>query len=146
MVGEAGGAAWPARATGGAHVNQSTTKSTVTVTIAGEEYTIRAEAAPEYMRRCAALVDQTVSQVMRQGALVEAHKAAILAALSLSDQLFQARAEAEALRREIARLAARLTADIEASVPAGDLASPREDALGSPPGATEPGRASAEDG
>jgi len=127
-------------------VNQSTTKSTVTVTIAGDEYTVRAEAAPEYIRECAALVDETIGQVMRQGALVEAHKAAILAALSLTDQLFQALAETEALRREIARLAAKLTADVEASLLAGDLASPPEDSLASPPGATGPGRASAANG
>lgn len=126
-------------------MNQATTKSTVTVVIAGEEYTIRAEASPEYMRECAAFVDHTISQVMRQRTLVEAHKAAILAALSLTDQLFQARAETEALRREIARLAEKLTADIEATVPAGDLASHHEDALGSP-GATRPGRASAAEG
>ena len=75
--------------------------------IAGEEYTIRAEATPDYTRECAAFVD-TGAQIERQGALVEGHKAAILAALSLTDQLFQARAETEALRREIARLAEKL--------------------------------------
>ncbi|HEX7091667.1 MAG TPA: cell division protein ZapA [Longimicrobiales bacterium] len=106
-------------------MSEAASKSTVTVVIAGEEYTIRAEAAPEYMIECAAFVDHTLSQILRQGSLVEGHKAAILAALSLTDQLFQARAEAEALRREVARLAEKLTADIEASVRAGDLASSR---------------------
>lgn len=140
----AGGLGRPA-AGGDSHVNETTTKSTVTVVIAGEEYTIRAEAAPEYMRECAAFVDHTVSQVVRQGALVEGHKAAILAALSLTDQLFQARAETEALRREIARLAEKLTADIEASVSGGDLAPHPEGALGSP-GTARSGRASAAGG
>lgn len=123
-------------------MSDTPTKSTVTVVIAGEEYTIRAEAAPEYMRECAAFVDHAVSQVVRNGALVEGHKAAILAALSLTDQLFQARAETEALRREIARLAEKLTADIEASMPTGDLAPHREDALASPEAARS-GRAPA---
>src|SRR5690554_5034892 len=97
------------------------------------------------MIECAAFVDHTLSQILRQGSLVEGHKAAILAALSLTDQLFQARAEAEALRRELARLAEKLTADIEASVRAGDLAPHPEGTLGSP-GAARPGRASAAGG
>jgi cell division protein ZapA len=106
-------------------LSEAATKSSVTVTIGGEEYTIRAEASPDYMIECASFVDQTLSQILRQGSLVEGHKAAILAALSITDQLFQARAETEALRREVARLAEKLTADIEASVGSGDLASSR---------------------
>ncbi len=98
-------------------------KTVVTVEIAGEEYTIRAEATPDYTRECARYVDATIAQIERQGGLVEVQKAAILAALSLTDQLFQARAEVDALRRELARLARELTADIEARVDAHDLAS-----------------------
>lgn len=98
-------------------------KSVVTVEIAGEAYTIRSEATPDYTRACAAYVDETIAQVERQGGLVEVQKAAILAALSLTDQLFQARAETDALRREVARLASGLTRDIEARLAALDLAS-----------------------
>jgi cell division protein ZapA len=98
-------------------------KTVVTVVIAGDEYTIRSEATPDYTRECAEYVDRTLAQIQRQGTLVEAHKAAILAALSLTDQLFQARAEADALRREIARLASKLAGDIERKMSAEDLAS-----------------------
>jgi len=99
------------------------TKTVVTVEIAGEEYTIRADASPEYTRECAAYVDQTISQIEQQAALVEAHKAAILAALSLADQLFQARAETDALRDEIARLAGNLAEGIDARLDTSGLAS-----------------------
>ncbi|HEX7119704.1 MAG TPA: cell division protein ZapA [Longimicrobiales bacterium] len=98
-------------------------KTVVTVQIAGEEYTIRAEATPDYTIECAKYVDETIAQIERQGGLVEVQKAAILAALSLTDQLFQARAEADALRGEIARLARGLAGDIEARIGAPDLAS-----------------------
>lgn len=98
-------------------------KTIVTVEIAGEEYTIRAEATPDYTLRCARYVDETIAQIERQGGLVEVQKAAILAALSLTDQLFQARAEAEALRRDLAALAEELAAGIEARLGAPDLAS-----------------------
>ncbi|HEX6940693.1 MAG TPA: cell division protein ZapA [Longimicrobiales bacterium] len=101
------------------------TKTIVTVEIAGEEYTIRADATPDYTIRCARYVDETIAQVERQSGLVEMQKAAILAALSLTDQLFHARAEADALREEIARLARELTGDIEARLGAPDLASER---------------------
>jgi cell division protein ZapA len=104
-------------------VSERTPKAIVTVEIAGDEYTIRADATPDYTRECAAYVDRTISEIQRKGPLVEGHKTAILAALALTDQLFQARAEAEALKREVARLADRLVADIEAKMTAEDLAS-----------------------
>lgn len=100
-----------------------TSKTVVNVQIAGEEYAIRADASPEYTRECAEYVDRTISMIESQSALVEAHKAAILAALSLADQLFQARAETEALREEIARLAGNLTTGIETRLEASGLAS-----------------------
>ncbi len=98
-------------------------RTVVTVEIAGEEYAIRSEATPDYTRECAAYVHDTIVQIERQGGLVEVQKAAILAALSLTDQLFQARAEADALRRELARLAGELAGDIESHLAASDLAS-----------------------
>jgi cell division protein ZapA len=97
-------------------------KSVVTVAIAGEEYTLRADATADYTRECAAYVDRTVSEILGQGTLVEAHKAVILSALSLADQLFQARAELDLLRRELSRLASKLASDIDAAAQSEDLA------------------------
>lgn len=91
-------------------------KTAVTVVIAGDEYTIRSEASAEYTRECAGYVDGAIGEILRQSSLVEVHKAVILAALSLADQLFRARAEADALRDQVARLADNLAADIEARV------------------------------
>lgn len=99
-------------------------KTVVTVSIAGEEYAIRADATPEYTRECAAYVDRTINEILAQGSLIQVHKAAILAALSLSDQLFQARQESEELRTAMAALARKLSAEIEVRLPTGsDLAS-----------------------
>jgi cell division protein ZapA len=94
----------------------------VTVVIAGEEYMIRTDATPDYTRDCADYLDRTIAGIQQNSKIVEGHKTAILAALALTDQLFQARAEAEALRSELARLADRLSADIERKMAAGDLA------------------------
>jgi cell division protein ZapA len=94
-------------------VSQPAERTIVTVEIAGEEYSIRAQASPEYTRECAAYVDRTLSEIMRQGSLVQAHKGAILAALALADELFQARSELESLRGEVTRRAIRMAGEIE---------------------------------
>lgn len=93
------------------------------VDIAGDSYTIRSEASEEYTRACARYVNETIDQIMSQGRLVEVHKAAILAAMALADQLFQAREAGEALRETVAERAARLVAQIQENTPGFDLAS-----------------------
>ena len=71
-------------------------RNLVTVTIAGEEYTLRSEATPEYTRECARYVDATIADIQRQSrSLMEPHKAAILAALSIVDQYFKAARDLE---------------------------------------------------
>ncbi len=97
-------------------------KTVVTVAIAGEDYTLRADATPEYTRECAAYVDETISEIRQQGPLIASHKAAILGALAITDQLFRARRELEAIRAESGALAARLTAEIEDCLASPDLA------------------------
>lgn len=98
-------------------------RTVTTVEIAGEEYAIRSEASSEYTMECARYVDRTIAEIMTRGSLVEAHKAAILAALALADQLFQARRETEDLHAEVARRSTRLLAEVEARLAAGGLAS-----------------------
>jgi cell division protein ZapA len=97
-------------------------RTVVTVEIAGEEYKIRAQASPDYTKQCAAYVDNRLSEIMRGGALVQPHKGAILAALALADELFQARAELEALRTAVTGRAESLTAQIEERLNPADLA------------------------
>lgn len=88
-------------------------RSSVTVRIAGEEHTIRANAAPEYTRRCAEFVDSRIREIQKKAGAIEAHKAAILAALSITDECFQARDELEGLKGELARRAETLSGRIE---------------------------------
>jgi cell division protein ZapA len=69
----------------------STTKSAVRVFIGGEEYTVRSELPAEYTKEVAAYLDAALKRVRDSLPMVESHKAAILAALSITDELFQAR-------------------------------------------------------
>ncbi|MEJ2501932.1 MAG: cell division protein ZapA [Gemmatimonadota bacterium] len=93
------------------------------VQIAGEEYTIRSDASAEYTRECARYVNETLDEIMVRGSLVEVHKAAILAAMALADQLFKSREQADDLRQRLARESTRLLEEIEAGLAAPDLAS-----------------------
>jgi len=88
-------------------------KSSVTVRIGGEDHIIRANVEPEYTRRCAEWVDDRITEIKSQLGLIESHKAAILAALSITDELFQAQGEAKALRKETARRAGTLARKLE---------------------------------
>ena len=69
----------------------STTKNAVRVIIGGEEFTVRSELPPEYTREVAAYLDGALKRVRDSLPMVETHKAAILAALAITDELFQAR-------------------------------------------------------
>lgn len=69
----------------------STAKNAVRVVIGGEEYTVRSELPPEYTREVAAYLDAALKRVRDSLPMVESHKAAILAALAITDELFQAR-------------------------------------------------------
>jgi cell division protein ZapA len=88
-------------------------KSSVTVRIGGEDHIIRANVEAEYTRRCAEWVDDRISEIKTQLGLIESHKAAILAALSITDELFQAQGQAKALRKETAKRAGVLARKLE---------------------------------
>ena len=88
-------------------------RTSVTVTIAGEEHTIRANAEPEYTRRCASIVDERIQNIRSQSGLLDVHRAAILAALSLTDELLQARATAEKEQEELSDRIRGVTARLE---------------------------------
>jgi cell division protein ZapA len=69
----------------------SSAKNAVRVTIGGEELTVRSELPPEYTREVAAYLDAALKRVRDSLPSVEVQKAAILAALAITDELFQAR-------------------------------------------------------
>ena len=93
----------------------SVKKYAVKVMIGGEEYTVRSDLPPEYTRDVAAYVDQQLKKVLSQGPLVETHKAAILAALAITDELFQSRKG----EREVAARLAAMADDLAKLLPAG---------------------------
>ena len=93
----------------------STKKHAVKVMIGGEEYTVRSDLPPEYTREVAAYLDQALKKVLSQAAIVETHKAAILAALDITNELFQARKG----EREVAARITALADDFAKMLPPG---------------------------
>jgi cell division protein ZapA len=90
-------------------------KHSTKVTICGEDYTIRSDVPPDRTRAVAAHVDKAIREVMGSAAVVESHKAAILAALSITDDLFRERAE----RGELAGSMQALSSEMRRWLPPG---------------------------
>lgn len=78
-------------------------KQPVKVSIGGEEYTVRSEFPPEYTREVAAYLDAQILQVRNMLPALDAQKVTVLAALAITDELFQAK---RGDREMAARLAA----------------------------------------
>ena len=76
----------------------------VKVSILGDEYSIRSDASPEQTRAVAEYVDKVIRQIMAGSQMVESHKAAILAALSITGELFEARDTGYALAGSMQKL------------------------------------------
>jgi cell division protein ZapA len=81
-------------------------RTSVRVTIFGDEYAIRSDASAAHTREVAEYVDRTIREVLSAGTIVETHKVAILAALKITDELFRLRTEERALTSAIEELSA----------------------------------------
>ena len=90
-----------------------TPRHTVTVEIAGEKHVLRSDVTPEYTRAVAAHVDATI-RALPGFQTLEPFRAATLAALSITDELFRAREEIRRLREEAAERAEAIAARLEA--------------------------------
>ena len=68
--------------------------------IAGRDYTIRSADAPEHVRRLAVYTDRKLTEILRSG-FVSREDGAVIAALSLSEELLNAQDEITRLRRDL---------------------------------------------
>jgi len=91
-------------------------KQSVTVRIAGEEHAIRSDAEPDYTKLCAEYVDGRIQDIKKQVGMLEGHKTAILAALSITDELFQARDGTEQIGGRIAERISELATRLEEGI------------------------------
>jgi len=80
-------------------------KQAIKVSIGGEEYTVRSELPPEYTREVAAYLDSQILRVREMLPTLDAPKVAVLAALAITDELFQARRGDREMASRLAALA-----------------------------------------
>ena len=74
-------------------------KNKVVVTIADRDYTMGAVEDENYVRKCAAHVDQQLREIANSR--ISQADAAVLAAMNIADQYFREQDAAENLRRQI---------------------------------------------
>lgn len=84
-------------------------RTVVKVKIGSDEYSLRSDRSEEYTRSVAEHVDRALQEVLSAGTIVESHKAAILAALAIADELFQAKRSQAEMAERLNGLAAELT-------------------------------------
>ena len=82
----------------------TTKKHTLRVTILNEEYAIRSDRPPEHAKAVAKYLDQAIRKVMNSGGVVETNKAVVLAALQMTAELFDAKAELQSTEESIQSL------------------------------------------
>ena len=83
-------------------------RTLVKVRIGSDEFSLRSDRPEEYTRAVAEHVDRALKEVLSSGAIVESHKAAVLVALSIADELFQERTSRAELAARLERLSAEL--------------------------------------
>jgi cell division protein ZapA len=83
-----------------------TKKTSVKVEILGESYAIRTEADPEHTRAVAEHLDRSIRQILASGSVIEVNRAAILAALQITSELFQEREATAAITSAMQTLGA----------------------------------------
>ena len=69
----------------------SNRKTSVKVEILGESYAIRSDASAEHTKAVAEYLDHAIRQILTSGSVIETNRAAILAAMQITSELFQAR-------------------------------------------------------
>jgi cell division protein ZapA len=87
----------------------------VHVEIFGQTYAVRGGEDPGHVEKIAAFVDARMQEVSRSSGAVDSVRVAVLAALNIADELFQARGQArevekKALHRAAAEVDARVLA------------------------------------
>ena len=76
---------------------------TVQVEIFGQKYSIKGTAHAERIQELAAFVDATMKDIQKSTGTVESHRVAILAALTISEELYRLREHSKDLERMTGR-------------------------------------------
>ncbi len=73
----------------------------VRVSIAGFDFSVRTDAKPKYVRELAAHVESQMEEAQAGGKSMSTQNLVMMAAMSITDELFQLRADQLKLKREV---------------------------------------------
>ncbi len=90
-------------------MNSEKKPRSIEVTILGQKYSIRGDAPEERIRKLAAFVDAKMKEVHHSAPGITPLKAAIIAALDITDEMFRQRDDHEKVTRDIEEKADALT-------------------------------------
>ena len=85
-----------------------TEKSTEKVEIFGQEYKIKGVGNPQYVHKIAGYVDKKMREIAHSSGIMSQSRIAILAALNITDELYQVRETREKAEQELESQAAKL--------------------------------------
>ena len=85
---------------------------TVDVHILGETYSLKSETSPEYTRRVADHGDKMAREIRKESGVVDQKKLAILAAITITDQLFRMRDGVDRVKAVAENRAERLKSEV----------------------------------
>ena len=85
-----------------------TEKSTEKVEIFGQEYKIKGVGNPQYVHKIAGYVDKKMREIAHSSGIMSQSRIAILAALNITDELYQVRETREKAEQELESQAVKL--------------------------------------
>ena len=85
--------------------------------ILGQRYTIRSDASPEYIRELVVYMETKVNEIQKGPSPQDPLKVSILAALTIVDELFQAREGLATQEADLVRTIQRLIERLQTAIP-----------------------------
>jgi cell division protein ZapA len=86
----------------------------VKVLLGGQKLSLRTDAKPRYIKELADYVNAKMDQARSSGKIATTQSLALLAAMTIADELFQAREERERLERQVRERTRRILRYLEA--------------------------------
>ncbi len=85
----------------------------VKVTVAGTRLAIKTDAKPKYIKELAAYVTEKIDEIKASGKTATTQSLALLAAMSIADELYELRDEQSQLKREVRERTNRILRSLE---------------------------------
>ena len=94
----------------------TTKKGSVTVSLAGQKFSIKSDHNEQHLEHLASYVDRKVRELQRMSKSVGTHQLALLAAMNIADELFMAEARQREFKARVIRKSETLLKAVEGAL------------------------------